>query len=256
MQRSSLGKWALQRRFEAHIVLPGLVSLILIALYFFGPLSVQTLVAPGVYELPFSEGRTLGLAHIVMGTWLAWALLLGVSTLAMTRDPGVWLVTIFIMTTIVLSLMMWFDGHTVTSRISALWLLTSNDQGPVSVFLQQQQSLLDLAAVGLFTLLVFIVIPLVYGDSRNPVVSMLVPSRWLASTALIMFASLWLAFRLQGQGWDQVMGEQGALDGDLSPFAMPVFLYILLLYMARLQYRTWVRREADNWNPVRARRNQ
>ena len=92
--------------------------------------------------------------------------------------------------------------------------------------------------------------PIVYGDSTNPLVNMLVPSRWLALTSLIMFLTFIVAFRLQDQGWDQLQGQTGVLAGNLALLIKPLFVYMLLLYLARLQYLTWVRREAKHWNPA------
>ena len=249
-QRSILGKWALHRRWEAHVVFPGVGCLLIIVMYFFLPPPLQKFIAPGFMEVPLTDGRLLGIPHLAMALCLAWSLLLGWSTLFLTRDRVVWFISIVIMVAIVLTVMMWGDGHTLTSRASALWILTAGEEGRLSGILSEYQGLLGLAGFGLFTLVVFIILPLLYGDSRNPVVAMLIPSRWLSLTAFIMFVSFWVAFKLQGQGWDRVDGATGAIGGDLSIFTKPAFVYMLMLYMARLQYLTWVRTEAQHWNPA------
>jgi hypothetical protein len=250
-QRSSLAKWALFRRFEAHVMLPGMISLVLIALYFFSPEAIQRMVAPGAFDVPFSSGRKLGVVHLVMGIWLLWSLVLGVSILSMARDASVWLMTVFLMTSIVFSLLMWLDGHSLTSRATDLWLLGAGEKGAIATVLSEQRGLLDLTVISGCTLLFFVLVPLVYGGRGQAMTHMLIPSRWLISTSLVMVASFWLAFSLHGQGWDQVMGETGALQGDLSVFIMPTFLYMVTLYLARIQYRTWVRREAEDWQGLR-----
>jgi hypothetical protein len=248
-QRSILGKWALYRRWEAHLTMPALFCAVIIALYFFTPVTVQRLISPGVVEIPFTDGRLLGVPHVAMALCLLWCLVLSMNILIMTQDRGVWFAAVLIIVIIVMSTLMWLDGHSLMSRTTELWGLASGAAGPPSGFLAEHQGLIGLAGFGLFTLLFFMIIPLVYGDTRNPVAHMLIPSRWLALTALVMFASFWLAFRLQGMGWGQFERGDGALAGDLSVFVKPVFVYMLLLYLARMQYLTWVRKEAQHWRP-------
>jgi hypothetical protein len=249
-QRSILGKWLLHHRWEAHLVLPAVAGLVLIVMYFFMPAPIQQLMAPGFIELPFGSGRMMGLAHIAMGLCLAWSMVLAGSTLVLTKDRSVWLVSVLILVAIVMSLLMWVDGHSLLSRASALVQLTASEGSGFSGVLSRYQNLIGLAGFGLFTLLFFVVLPIVYGDSRNALVNMLIPSRWLALTSLVMFLTFLFAFRLQDQGWDQVQGQTGALAGNLALLVKPLFVYMLLLYLARLQYLTWVRQEAQHWNPA------
>ena len=201
-QRSALGKWALSRRWEAHLALPGLFSLVLIGLYFFGPWSLQRMIAPGVFTLPMMPDRSVGLVHFICGFCMLWSLLLAFSTLRLTRDKPVWLISLVIIVMLVLDLSMWLDGHSFTSRFSALWRLSAGDPGVIATFLTDFQSLLGVALTGLFSLLFFAVLPILYGDSRNPVAAMLIPSRWLALTTLVMMLAFALALRLHIQGWN------------------------------------------------------
>jgi len=248
-QRSSLGKWALTRRWEAHLTLPGLFSLVFIAVYFFGPWSLQQMISPGVFNLPFAPDRTVGLVHLISGFCILWSLVLAISTLGLTRDKPVWLLSIAIAVVLVLKVAMWLDGHSFTSRFSDLWRLTAGDQGTISTFLVDYQSLLGVAITGLFSLLFFAVLPMLYGDSRNPVVAMLIPSRWLALTTLVLFFAFALAFKLHTQGWSQDASGYAPSLETLEIFVDPLLLYMLMLYLARLQYRSWVRREAGHWKP-------
>ena len=192
----------------------------------------------------------MGLPHIAMGLCLAWSTVLCISTLALTGDRSVWLVSVLILVSIIMSVLMWVDGHSLLSRASALVKLSTAEGGELTTFLSQYHNLIGLAGLGIFTLLFFVILPTVYGDSRNPLVSMLIPSRWLALTSGIMFVVFVVAFRLQAQGWDQVEGSSGALADNLALLIKPLFVYMLLLHLARLQYLVWVRQEAEHWNPA------
>ena len=231
------------------MVFPAVGCLLIIVMYFFLPAPLQKFIAPGFIEVPLTRGRLLGIPHLAMALCLAWSLTLCWSILFLTHDRVVWFISILIVVAIVLSVLMWADGHTLTSRASGLWVLAAGEDSRSAGILSTHQGLLGLAGFGLFTIIVFMVLPLLYGDNRNPVVSMLIPSRWLILTALIMLLSFWVAFRLQGQGWDQVDGTAGIIGDDLSIFTKPTFVYMLMLYLARLQYLTWVRTEAQHWNP-------
>jgi hypothetical protein len=249
-QRSILGKWLLHHRWEAHLVLPSVAGLVLVVLYFFMPVPIQKFIAPGFIELPFGSGRLLGLPHIAMGLCLAWSTTLAISTLVLTSDRSVWVASVLVLVVIVMSVLMWADGHSLLSRATALVRLTSSEGAEVSGILSQYQNLIGLAGLGLFTLFFFVAMPLVYGDSTNPVVAMLIPSRWLALTSGVMFGVFLIAFRLQQKGWDQVGGQSDMLATNLGLLVKPILVYMLLLYLARLQYLTWVRKEAQHWNPA------
>jgi hypothetical protein len=245
-----LGKWLLHHRWEAHLVLPSIAGLALVVLYFFMPVPIQKFVVPGFIELPFGSGRLLGVPHIAMGLCLAWSTTLAFSTLILTGDRSVWLVSVLVLVVIVMSVLTWADGHSLLSRATGLVRLTATEGADVYGVPSQYQNLIGLAGLGLFTLLFFVVLPLVYGDTHNPVLSMLIPSRWLALTGLVTFGIFLLAFRLQQQGWDQVGGQTNVLAANLGLLVKPILAYMLLLYLARLQYLTWVRQEAQHWNPA------
>lgn len=235
-QRSILGKWALQRRIEAHVTTPGLAGLLLLIVYFVSPAFFSLMFAPGAFALPLGDGRSFGLFHLLMGGMLCWIGLLAFSTLTLTRDIAVWLLSLLVLVALFFLVVMWLDGHSLSARVSALWLIATDQGGSWSDFIREQQALLDLAGLAAFSFLFFVLLPLLYGSEKGPVVSTLVPSRWLILSTLIMFIEFWLAWRVAR-----------ALPGDIPYLVMPLFTYVLVLYMARVQYRTWVRREAQNW---------
>lgn len=242
MQRSSLAKWALTRRMEAHLGIPALFSLVLVVLAYLGPESARALVSPGLNLLP--GDRAIGLGHLLSGLWMAWTALLSVSTLTITRQGSVRLLNLLILAALSMCVFLWLDGHSLTSRLSALWLLAANEPGGWSRLLAQHGALLELAFLGAFSLLCFVLLPLLLGGGREGLVSTLVPSRWLALTTAVMFGAFYVAFRLQGQGW-------GTAGESIMPLVQPVFFYMLMLHAARMQYRSWVKMEADRWNPSR-----
>jgi hypothetical protein len=251
MQKSALAKWALSRRLEAHALMPGLFSLALIALYFFTPRSIQALVFPGTVEIPLAGGQTLGLAHLVIAMLLVWILVLALSILRISRSGMVWLAVVLVCTGVVMAVMTWLDGHSLASRAAGLLALSGQEQGPVYRFLAERADLLNIGVVCGFSLLFFVVFPLIFGDPRGTEAAALVPSRWLALTTLVMCAVFWLAFRLQRLGLASYEGtEAPRTDEPLLFLGLPVFCYLWVLFMARIQFRLWVRHEGAGWRPT------
>ena len=251
MQRSALAKWALSKRFEAYALLPGLLSLALIVPYFFAPRSIQVHVVPGSFEIPLAGGHTLGLAHLIIGILQAWMVILAISILRVARSGLVWLAVLLVCAGLVMAVMTWLDGHSLVSRAAGLWALAGQEQGPVSRFLTERADLLHITAVCGFSLFFFLVLPLVFGDTRSTVIAALVPSRWLALTTLVMCAMFWLAFRLQRLGLASYAGaEAHRADQPILLLGLPLFYYLWVMYLARIQYRLWVRHEAAGWRPT------
>ncbi len=245
--RSSLGKWLMHRRWEAHLVFPLLSSLVLLFVYFATPLTIQSLVAPGFIEIPFADGRKIGIAHFLVFLGVIWSLVLGKSTLTITPQASVWFTCIAVMTALIMGCLFWMDGQTLGSRASGIWMLTSGSRGAVYQFMDANPGLVNVAAICLAGLFLFVVIPLAFIRDHRPLVLTLVPSRWLMLPYTIMLLTAAVAWWLQSGGWDQTEGQLSAIGTDYSILIMPNFIYMVALYMARVQYRSWVVVESESW---------
>lgn len=248
VQKSALARWAMSKRFKAHVFVPGILGLALVALFFFAPRSIQALVFPGIVEIPIAGGQTAGLAHLVIVILQAWIVILAISILRISRSGMVWLAVFMVCAGMAMAVMAWLDGHSLVSRAAGLWALAGQEQGPVFRFLAERAALLNITAVCGFSLLFFVVLPLMLGDPHGIESAALVPSRWLALTTLVMYAVFWLAFHLQALGLVTLDGTEAPLaDVSILFLGLPVFFYLWVLYMARIQYRIWVRREGAVW---------
>ena len=244
MRGSPFGRWVIGHRFQAHLVIPGLASLVLLVLYFFGNLFLQYMVAPGFYELPFAGGGRISLPGLMKALFLLWILVLSVRTTAVTPDYEVKLASIAVGIGTVLTFLSWGDDNNFATRVWSGLTDAETLGDTVSGLITGGWLTVEFVLTSLLTLLFFIIVPVLYGGSRNAVIAMLAPSRWMIATVALMFVFFKFAHSLQGQGWGGVKGVEGALGGDMSLFLVLVFQYMVLLYMAEVNYLSVVRKEA------------
>ena len=70
MQSSVFAKWARGHQFDSHVVLPAVMSLLLIAMYFSGNAYLQQLVAPKFANMPLFSAREFGILEILQNILL------------------------------------------------------------------------------------------------------------------------------------------------------------------------------------------
>lgn len=239
MKGAWFGKWVISSRFEAHIAWPGLVSLVLIALYFFGNRLLQSWVAPGALEIPSSAGGHISIPEILEAFMLAWIVLLAAATVPGSRDKLTRLLAALLglggLAALLALVSRKLSGH------EALMALPGGIGGWIDLPMLGQMPPVALVA-GTFAAVFFAVVPLLYGDRRHPVYAMLIPSRWMLLTFALMIGAPWVANTLHDKGWGLVNGEHGALGEDFSVFMMLVFEYMVLLFIAELRYLSAVRK--------------
>jgi hypothetical protein len=242
MRGSPFGKWVIGHRFQAHLAIPGLVSIILIVLYFFGNLSLQSLIAPGFSELPLSGGNRINIPGIIKAWCLFWILLLCVRTIGVTVDIEVRVVAIAILVGITIALLSWIDGNALVSRVWTGLVEPENQVEGILSFVSSGWFTPAFIVISVLSILFFVIVPLLNAGTQNPVTSILTPSRWMIWTVILMLVVFKLAHTLQGKGWGMVNGVEGTLAGDVSVFMALVFQYMVVLYMAELNYRSVVRK--------------
>jgi len=236
-------------RFQAHLVIPGLFILVLLVLYFFGNLFLQSTVAPGFYELPLTSGGMISLPGLMKVYFLVWILVLAVRTTAVSPDFEVEFVSIVVAAGTVLTLMSWGDDNNFASRVWSGITDAETLGDTVSGLLDTGWLTVGFVVISLLSIVFFVVVPVLYGGSRNAVIAILAPSRWMIATVALMFMFFKFAHSLQAQGWGGVQGVEGALGEDVSLFIVLVFQYMVLLHMTEMNYLSVVRKEAplDTW---------
>jgi hypothetical protein len=244
MRASPFGKWVISHRYQAQLLIPGLISLVAVVLYFFGNHYLQSMVAPGFFELPLSNGMRVSLTAILKVYLLLWIFALAVRTLIVTPDFEVRLICIAVGLGVIGAVLSWMDGNAFIMRLWSGVVATGDGGHTLAGFLSGGWFTLEFVVITVLTLLVFVLIPIVHGGSRRPLIRVLAPNRWMIATVVLMYLFFRVAIGLQGQGWGQVQGTEGVLGPDMSLFLVVNFQYMALLYMAELNYRSVVRKEA------------
>ena len=83
----------------------------------------------------------------------------------------------------------------------------------------------------------FVLAPLLLSSSRNPIMRLLVPSRWMIATVVLIVLLSVLAHYLDDAGHSMIAGKPGNLDKNISEFRELNMYYLLLLYLAILHER-------------------
>jgi hypothetical protein len=60
MQSSIFAKWAQGRKFDSHVILPAVLSLLLMGMYFSGNVWLRNIVAPTMGNMPLFSAREFG----------------------------------------------------------------------------------------------------------------------------------------------------------------------------------------------------
>ena len=83
----------------------------------------------------------------------------------------------------------------------------------------------------------FVIGPLFFRESRIPLVRLLVPSRWMISTVVLIVVLSLLAHSLEDSGYSIISGVHGNLDKNISEFRELNMYYLFLLYTTLLYQR-------------------
>jgi hypothetical protein len=250
MQSSVFAKWVRGHQFDSHVVLPAVMSLLLIAMYFSGNAYLQQLVAPKFANMPLFSAREFGILEILQNI-----LLLGIVFYA-TRcvvAAGDWWVKLAALLLVVVSVFTFLEeidygihvveyitgdyGSLEQENWSRNW---HNRTGADGV---QNVSHVKLAA-NLGLLSGFVIAPLLLSSVRNRTIRMLLPLRWtIATVALIALLSV-LAHYLDDAGYAVIGGEPGNLHKNISEFREMNMYYLMLVYVAVLHERVISNRSA------------
>lgn len=252
MKSSKFGRWACNHQFTSHVVLPGGLSLLLMAMYFSGNAHLQNVVAPTIENVPLFSAREFGALEILQNILLLCIIFYLVRCLLASRDVWVKLVIILLVLISVFTLLEEIDygAHFFeyfTGEYGSLEQETwdrnwHNRTGSTGV---QNVSYLKLAAkVGL--LAGFVLAPLLLSSVRIPFIRLLVPSRWMIATVVLIVLMSSLAHALDDAGYAVIGDSPGNLYKNVSEFRELNMYYLFLLYVASLHERLIARQKFPN----------
>ena len=243
MQSSVFAKWARGHQFESHVVLPGVMSLLMIAMYFSGNAYLQQIVAPKIDNMPLFSAREFGALEILQNI-----LLLGIVfySARCVVAAGDWWVKLAALLLVVVSVFTFLEE--IDYGIHVLEYVTG-EYGPLDqeswsrnwhnrtdVDGVQNVSYVKLAAnIGLLS--GFVLAPLLLSSVRNRTIRMLLPSRWTIATVVLIALLSVLAHFLDNAGYSMIGGEPGNLHKNISEFREMNMYYLILVYVAVLHER-------------------
>ena len=243
MKASAFGKWAQQHRLEAHVVLPAIMSLILIGMYFSGQPYLQNLIAPTMESMPLFSSREFGLLEMLQNILLLYICFLAIRCFLAASSLPVKLFALMLTLLAAFTLVEevdygthfveYFSGEHGSLSAEGWDRNWHNKTGPGGV---QNVSYMKMA-INFAILTGFILGPLLLGNSKNALIRVLVPSKWMIATVLLIVLLSQFAHWLDDGGYAEIAGTAGNLEKNISEFRELNMYYLLLLYTALLNVR-------------------
>ena len=249
MRSSIFAKWARGHRFESHLVLPGIISLLLMAMYFSGSVFLQQIVAPTLDRVPLYSAREFGALEMLQNCFLLGIVFYTMRCLLAARDSGVQLVALLLVVVSVFTFLVEIDygAHFIeflTGEHSSLaqetW--TRNWHNKTNSSSVQYASYMEFVTI-VGVLVGFVFAPLFLSGVRNPSIRLLLPSKWMISTVILVVLLSILAHNLDDAGYSVIGGRTGNLHKNISEFRELNMYYLFLLYSAILHERIIHRQE-------------
>ena len=247
MQSSIFARWARGHRFESYVVLPAAISLLLMAMYFSGNAFLQNIVAPNLKNMPLFSSREFGALEMLQSFFLLCIAFYSFRCFIAAKDTGVRLITLFLVLISVFVFLEEIDygapfieyftgvhGSLAQETWDRNWLNKTN-----ATSVQNVSYLKLISNFGLLT--GFVLAPLLLSSSRNPTLRLLVPSRWMISTVVLIVLLSLLAHYLDDAGYSIIAEKPGNLDKNISAFRELNMYYLFLLYLAILHERVIAR---------------
>ena len=250
MQSSIFAKWAHGHKLDSHVVLPGILSLSLMAMYFSGNAFLQNIVAPSMDNMPLFSAREFGALELLQDFLLLCIIFYALRSFVAASDLWVKLIALLIVLLSVFTFLEEIDygAHFIEyfsgehgSLAQETW--DRNWHNKTSASGVQNVSYLKLASnIGMLT--GFVLAPLLLSSTRNPTLRLLVPSRWMIATVVLIVLLGFLAHYLDDAGYSMIGATPGNLYKNISEFGELNMYYLFLLYTAVLHERIISRRDS------------
>lgn len=243
MRSSKIGKWALDHRVVSHLVLPGAVSLTLMGMYFSGNLYLQNLVAPTMETMPLFSAREFGILEMLQNIFLLGICFYATRCFFAANENFVKLFSFLLILIGIFTLLEeidygahFFEYFTGQHGSLAQEGWDRNWHNRISPTGEQYASYLKLVA-DVAIMAGFVIGPLFFRESKIPLVRLLVPSRWMISTVVLIVLLSLFAHWLDDSGFSIISGVVGNLDKNISEFRELNMYYLILLYTTLLYQR-------------------
>ncbi len=229
-------KW-LRSNLFIYILAPSTISLLLMAMFFSGNDTLQSIIVPTMPELDSNSWREFGLLENIQHLYIVLififclhAIKLKARRIEKTAAAFMAIFALFILLEEIdygLHYYEWAYGIPSEERIETRNLHNSSKE-----VLQNIRRTVDIGMA-----LFFLVLPLIADRIHSPMVRYLAPNRWLLGTALCI-----IALSEVSHSWDDYFlalhdGAQHKLHKNISEFREVSVYYIFLLYFWELVYR-------------------
>jgi hypothetical protein len=243
MQSSIFAKWARSHRFDSHVVLPAVMSLLLMAMYFSGNAYLQNIVAPKMDSMPIFSAREFGALELLQNFFLLCIFFYSVRSFMAGQCAQIKLVALLLASISVFAFLEEIDygahfieyftgqhGSLAQENWNRNWHNKTSSSGVQNV------SYLKLATdIGMLS--GFVLAPLLLSRVRNRTIRLLVPSKWMIATVFLIVLLSLLAHYLDDAGHSMIGNIPGNLHKNVSEFRELNMYYLLLLYVAVLHER-------------------
>lgn len=243
MQPPSFSKWASGNTLASHVLLPGLASVVLMAMYFSAIEPLQNIVAPSINGVPLFSTREFGVLEMLQNVVLLCFLYYAARSVLATGYSWVRVLTLSMVLAGVFAFLEEIDygAHFVEYLSGEYGSLAPetwdrnwhNKVGPSG---EQNVTYLKLAANAVM-LFGFVLAPLLLSRVRNQAFTLLLPSRWMAATVVLIVLLSLLAHALEDAGFATIGENPGNLHKNISEFRELNVYYLFLLYSAVLYER-------------------
>ncbi|MBN2308467.1 MAG: hypothetical protein JXR94_05820 [Candidatus Hydrogenedentes bacterium] len=220
------------RRFAVYVAVPSVVTLGLIAMYFSGVPWLQHIVSPNIAGLHPDSNRELGLLENLQNVCLI--VMAATALLACRRKPhrvekAVWGV-LAAFSLFVLLEEMDYGLHFYELAASVTFDKATQVRNVHNTF-DLTNIMKNGALAGMIFL--FVVFPLAFTNSRNPLLRYITPDRFAIGTMVAMFALRTLAHWLRDQG----VGGAGTISKNISEFRELITYYLFMVYLLEVAFR-------------------
>lgn len=219
------------RRLSVFVLIPVVVTLVCLGLYFSGVPWMERLVAPSMDGMYVNTWREFGLVENLQNLLLLATIAVTVTGLG--RKPHLWerlllgaigLLALFVFLEEVDYGLHWYEWLRGIGADEAAEVRNwHNQSGRTSV-------LKRVVDVGMLT--GFVLLPLLLRGRAGPVVDYLLPSRWFAATLVCVIGLSELAHALNDAG----LNPDGALESNMSEFRETITYYAGLVYVVEFVF--------------------
>jgi hypothetical protein len=219
------------------------MSLALMGMYFSGNPFLQNLVAPTMETMPLFSAREFGMLEMLQNFFLLGICLYATRCFFAANNNWVKLFSFLLILVSIFTLLEeidygahFFEYFTGQHGSLAQETWDRNLHNRISPTGEQYGNYMKLA-VDIAILAGFVLGPLFLRESRFSVIRLVVPSRWMISTVILIVMLSIFAHSLEDAGYSIISGVPGNLDKNISEFRELNLYFLFLLYSVQLHQR-------------------